>query len=145
MRKRISKNIRNMKYVSIVLVIMLLVFLIKVYSEDSNDYVSIGILLGLIPLFILLYFVFDNAKSIEFDDEHLFIVSKSTNKKILLKDIYKLKKTMTEINDRDLWRIYYNTYGVKKSIVFWPRWNSRNFKNFKKITQKVNKNIIIKK
>ena len=98
MRKRISTKTRNWKYVPIVIGILLIGMIIKILTENKNDTLAVGILTLFVLLLTGLYFVFDKAKSIEFDNEYLFISSKKSNEKISFKNIRKIKKTLAEIN-----------------------------------------------
>lgn len=85
------------------------------------------------------------AKSIEFDNEYLFISSKNSEEKISFKNILKIKKTIAEINDRDIWKIYYrDKNNIEKSIRIWPRLNSKYFEEFKSIALNKNNEIEIK-
>lgn len=106
--------------------------IIKILTENKNDILAIGILTLFVFLLTGLYFVFDRAKSIEFDNEHLFILSKNSEERISFKNIRKIKKTIAEINDRDIWKIYYrDKNNIETSIRVWPRWNSKYFEEFK--------------
>ena len=145
MRKRISTKTRNWKYVPIVIGILLIGMIIKILTENKNDTLAVGILTLFVLLLTGLYFVFDKAKSIEFDNEYLFISSKKSNEKISFKNIRKIKKTLAEINDRDIWKIYYrDKSNIEKSIKIWPRWNSNYFEQFKEMALKKNNEIEIK-
>ncbi|WP_179319332.1 hypothetical protein [Winogradskyella helgolandensis] len=145
MRKRISTNTRNWKYVPIIIGILMVGIAIKILTENKDDILAIGILTIFIFLLTGLYFVFDKGKSIEFDNEYLFISSKNSDEKISFKNILKIKKTLAEINDRDIWKIYYrDRNNIKKSIRIWPRWNSKYFEEFKNIALKNNNDIEIK-
>ncbi|MFC4218888.1 hypothetical protein [Flagellimonas marina] len=145
MRKRISTNIRNWKYVPIIIGILMIGIIFKILTENNDDLLAIGILSSFIFLLIGLYFVFDRAKSIEFDDQFLFISSKNSDEKIPLKKIIGIKKTLAEINDRDIWKIYYrDKNNLEKSIRVWPRWNSKYFEEFKNIALSINDKIEVK-
>ncbi len=145
MRKRISTNTRNWKYVPIVIGLLMIVMIVKILTENKNDILAIGILTLFVFLLIGLYFVFDKAKSIEFDNEYLFISSKNSSERISFKNIRKIKKTLAEINDRDIWKIYYrDKNNNEKSIRIWPRWNSNYFEEFKDTALKKNNDIEIK-
>ncbi|MFT5673724.1 MAG: cbb3-type cytochrome oxidase subunit 3 [Polaribacter sp.] len=85
MRNRISTNTRNWKYPPIIIGILMIGMIIKILIEDNNDILAVGILTLFIFLLTGLYFVFDRAKSIEFDNENLFISSKNSDEKIHLK------------------------------------------------------------
>ena len=102
MRKRISTNTRNWKYVPIIIGILMVGIIIKILTENNDNVLALGILTLFIFLLIGLYFVFDKSKSIEFDNEYLFISSKHSDEKISFKNILQIKKTLTEINDRDI-------------------------------------------
>ena len=120
-------------------------FIIKIFTENNDDVLELGILTIFIFLLIGLYFVFDKAKSIEFDNEYLFISSKNSNEKISFKNILKIKKTLAEINDRDMWKIYYrDKNNIEKSSRIWPRWNSKYFEEFKSLALNKNDEIEIK-
>lgn len=132
MRRRISTNKRSWKYVPIIIGILMIGMIIKILTENKNDILAIGILTLFVFLLTGLYFVFDRAKSIEFDNEHLFILSKNSEERISFKNIRKIKKTIAEINDRDIWKIYYrDKNNIETSIRVWPRWNSKYFEEFK--------------
>ncbi|MDC6362393.1 MULTISPECIES: hypothetical protein [Flavobacteriaceae] len=132
MRRRISTNKRSWKYVPIIIGILMIGMIIKILTENKNGILAIGILTLFVLLLTGLYFVFDRAKSIEFDNEHLFISSKNSEERISFKNIRKIKKTIAEINDRDIWKIYYrDKNNIETSIRVWPRWNSKYFEEFK--------------
>lgn len=144
-RKRISTNTRNWKYVPIIIGILIILIIIKILTENNNDVLGVGILTLFIFLLTGLYFVFDRAKSIEFDNEYLFISSKNSEEKISFKNILKIKKTFAEINDRDIWKIYYrDRNNIEKSIIIWPRWDSKYFEEFKNVALKNNNEIEVK-
>ncbi|NIK93609.1 hypothetical protein GZ212_15720 [Mangrovimonas sp. CR14] len=146
MRKRISTNTRNWRFAPIIIGIIMLGIVIKILTENKNDLLAIGILTFFIFMLTGLYFVFDRAKSIEFDNQHLFILSKNLDEKIPFKNIKKIKKTLAEINDRDIWKIYYrDKNNIEKSIRVWPRWNSKYFEEFKSVALENNNEIVIKK
>jgi len=92
MKKRISTNTRNWKYVPIVIGILMIGMIIKILTENKNDILAVGILTLFVFLLTGLYFVFDKAKSIEFDNEYLFISSKNSSERISFKNIRKIKK-----------------------------------------------------
>lgn len=85
--------------------ILMIGMIIKISTENNNDFLAIRILSLFTFLLACLHVVFDRAKSIEFDNEFLFISSKNSVEKISFKNILRIKKALTEINYRDIWKI----------------------------------------
>ena len=144
MRKRISTYKRNVRYVFIAMPIMMLVTLIRIIYQGGENYLSIGIIAIFIFACIPLYIFFDHAKSFEFDEEHFIIVSKSSEEKIALERILSIKKTLAEVNHRDIWKIkYQDKFNNYRSVRIWPRIGYRYFEEFKKRVILKNPNVEI--
>ena len=119
--------------------------LILLINENSEDHLAIFIIAVFLLICIPLYFHFDKAKSIEFDEEYLIISTNSIEEKISLKNIISLEKTMAQVNNRDIWKIRYrDKFNNEKSIRIWPRRQYQYFEQFKNKIIEKNPDIEIK-
>tara|TARA_R110000868_G_scaffold391722_1_gene661979 strand:+ start:274 stop:741 length:468 start_codon:yes stop_codon:yes gene_type:complete len=145
MKKRISSNIRWARFLFILFGFIFLTALIITLAKDSihqDAVIAESIFLIICPI---LYYLFDKAKTVEFDKDFMYVTSKNKKEKIPLKMIYKIKLTMTEINNRSMWKIsYYDENNISKSVRILPRWFYQDFYEFKDAVIAVNKNLIYK-
>lgn len=143
MRNRISTNIRLARFLFVALGIGLLFDL--TYTIFKNDYDQEKIIVEIVFLIInsILYYLFDKAKTVEFDDDFMYVTGKAGEEKIPLKDIYKIKLTLAEINDRNMWKIgYYDNSQNEKIVRILPAYPQ--FDNFKKGVMAANKDLKIR-
>jgi hypothetical protein len=92
---------------------------------------------------ILIFFTF-KLKTIEFDDTTMYLLQGKTEEAISLKSIYKIKMTMTRINNISMWKIeYHDTDGKEKSTRFFPKMFYKNFIEFQNTVKSANKNVDI--
>lgn len=145
MKQRVSKNVRWSRFlflgIGVVLVFVIIYSLTK--TPVNTESIAIEVLFSLFCYG--LYSLFDKAKTVEFDAKFMYVFGKSDEQKIPLKNIYKIKMTLTEVNDRNIWKIgYYDTKGIKKSVRILPRWFGGYFNNFKERVKSENKLVKIK-
>jgi len=146
MRKRISSNIRIGKYLFIVLIVVVFYFIIKALNDKNVDIDSSNVAATTIIIFICvgLYFLFDSAKTVEYDSTFMYVIGKKGEEKVRLKDVLVIKYTMTEINKRNLWKIeYYNESMNEESVRILPKIFNNNFDEFKKLVKATNRNVVI--
>ena len=86
-----------------------------------------------------------DKKRKQFDNEYMYVTSKTTQEKIPLKDIYKVKLTMMSLNYRSFWKIgYIVDNNSKRSVRILEKWKDQNFIDFKDLVRSANKKVIIK-
>lgn len=146
MRKRISTNLRWVRFISIPVFISLAYSLVNLISKENTE---IEVLIGLsfaTLVCIASYFVFDSAKTVEFNETHLFITSKKGEERIPLKNIHGIKLTSYEINNRNMWKIKFtNRSNSYDSVKILPIYNDNSFEQFKQTVYQANPNVSIQK
>lgn len=129
----------------IILGIFLLFLLGNSLSKQVIDYESVIVQLVFLSISIILYFLFDKAKTVEFDTNYMYVSGKGEEERILLSDVFKIKLTMTKINNRSMWKIsYYDVNKAQKSVRVLPRWFYENFNEFKAAVKSANEDVTIK-
>lgn len=144
MRIRISRDLRMIRFLFVVLFVV--TFFLLIYSLLAEELNQETILIEFIFLvfFCVLYYLFDKAKTVEFGEEFMYINGKKGEEIVLLKDICKIKITMTEINDVNLWKISYYSYeGVIQSVRILPRFIDNSFDRFKSSVKIANEAVVI--
>lgn len=145
MKKRISRNLRIGRYLFIVLGIIFSAALFYSLSVEFIDLEEIIVEAIFLSICLLLYYLFDHAKTVEFDHNHMYVSGKKEKEKIPLEKVFKIKLTMTEINKRNMWKIsYYDKNNDKKAVRILPRSFYKHFNEFKDAVQAVNKDLIYK-
>lgn len=144
MRYRISSDTRTTKYLFLAIGIGLVVVIINSLGEENfNPKDLIGYFAFLLPC-ALFYYFFDRTKTVEYDNQFMYVIWKNEEEKVALRNIIQIKLTMTSINDRSLWKIsYHDQSGAKKSVRFLPKWFHQHFEQFKSLVQKENKKVVI--
>ena len=145
-KRRISAHIRWMRFIFAPLGAYFIYLFFKHLIEshiDSEAFIS-SFIFSLIS--IGLYYFFNTAKTVEFDENHMYVRDKEKKEeKIPLNRIYKIKLTMIEINNKSLWKIYYyNENQVETSVKILPRWMNLNFNKFKDAVKTANKDAEIR-
>src|SRR4051812_12990447 len=102
-RLKISTSLEVGKYLMIFIAVILTVILFYSYN-DTNTLIACIFLLALSGL---LYYLFSIAKTVEFDEHHLIISDKTKSEVIALNNVLKIKLTMTQVNNNNLWKIKY--------------------------------------
>ena len=148
MRRKISRNSKLSKLITIIVGLFFLFMLITITQNEnfkllmslSGDsfsqtfYIacSIGIL---IPAII--YFLLSRAKTLEFDNNFMYVIGRKEEEKIELKDVVEIKKSTIVINGENKWEIsYYNKMREIKSIKILPNFSNTNFDEFKTLVEK---------
>ena len=146
MRHQISCNIRWLRYPFAALGLVFIIILYSIIRTDSPLEISrLLIELLFISICAIVYIFFDNIKKVEFDNEYMYVTSKTTQEKIPLKDIYKVKLTMMSLNYRSFWKIgYIVDNNSKRSVRILEKWKDQNFIDFKDLVRSANKKVIIK-
>ncbi|HEX8516356.1 MAG TPA: hypothetical protein VF868_09170 [Bacteroidia bacterium] len=139
MRRRISTNIRVGRLLILPLTVGLLILNIYVFfiSDDKLDNSSSFIISGISVIFMVIgYFLYkylDNEKTIEYDDNNMYVSGKFGTKEIQLAKITSLIMTPTRLNDNFKWKIIYidkdNTEGF---VIFFSRPLNVNLADFSK-------------
>ncbi|MEO8151283.1 MAG: hypothetical protein ABI723_26870 [Bacteroidia bacterium] len=91
----------------------------------SNYQINLQVILLVILIFafegFLFYYLF-KLKTIEFDDNYVYIVSDSSEESVPLENIRAIKLTMAGINKKDFWKMnYIDTNNDEKSLSFVPK------------------------
>ena len=146
MRKRISTNLRWARFIPAAVFVALLYSIVNLINNDNRENEAlIGICISAIVC-VALYFIFDSAKKVEFDQNHLFIISKKGEESIPLKNIHGIKLTSYEINNSNMWKIKFtNRSNSYDSVKFLPIYNDNSFEEFKQTVYQANPNVSIQK
>ena len=146
MKKRISSNIRWARYLFVLLGFILLTAVVIALSEDFVNQEAVIVLSIFLIICPILYYLFDKAKTVEYDLEFMYVTNKNEVEKVQLKKIFKIKLTMTEINKRNMWKIsYYDKNNIQKSVRILPRWYHQDFDDFTDAVKAANKDLIFKR
>ncbi|MGI8892691.1 MAG: hypothetical protein ACR2GN_04445 [Bacteroidia bacterium] len=131
MRRRISTNLRATKYIFIIIGAFFIVYLINIITDPVLDLDKLLIIFFFFFVNILLYYLFDRAKQVEYDNKLLYIIYENEIEQIPLEDVVKIKMTSFQINNRNLWKIsYLNTDGILSSVKILPLLNDNIFETF---------------
>jgi len=94
----------------------------------------------------IFYIAFYLPDTIEFDYENLYLIRKSGESTIPLKDIYMIKMTSISIGSRSLWKIKCKINGVEKAARFYNQWFfSSTFDTFCKRVKLMNPRLEVRK
>ncbi|WP_276481083.1 hypothetical protein [Paraflavitalea pollutisoli] len=138
-RLQISSNLRSGRYIALLVGLVALFILIRSW-EETQTVIVCGVLVAIAGF---LYYLHDKAKTVEFDEGSMYISRKDVTETVPLAAIYSIKLTMTQVNDRNLWKIkYLNSNGEKSAVRFLPRRDA--FEAFKKAVQEKNGSVDIK-
>ncbi|HWJ28210.1 MAG TPA: hypothetical protein VNS32_16825, partial [Flavisolibacter sp.] len=84
------------------------------------------------------------AKTVEFDKDNMYVTDRRNEVSLPLKNVYKIKLTMTRINNRHLWKIgYYNNEGEAKAVRILPGRFYKYFNEFEEAVKKANPDVKI--
>ena len=145
MKKRISTNIRWARFLFIVLSTILTIALSVTLSNDLIDQEAVLVLTIFLIICPILYYLFDKAKTVEFDKEFMYITDKKEIVKVPLRRVFKIQLTMTQINKRNMWKIsYYDKNNSQKSVRILPKLFYKDFYEFKDLVQQINKDLEFK-
>ena len=134
----ISRDLNSGKY--IVLVIGLILAIVLFINHNDKETVSAA--LSFLAIAILLYYLLNKAKKVEFDEKNMIITLNANIEIIPLIDVQNIKLTMTRINYRSLWKIkYIDNNGIQKSVRILP--DSKNFERFKENVKRINPDVEI--
>jgi hypothetical protein len=140
-RIRISANLTLGKYIVVALTVYLLYFIFFVGVDNQT---KLAYCVGII-IFGIAFYLFHHSKKVEFDDDCMYITDRKKTQIIPLQNVYKIKLTMTSINNANLWKIgYYDETGQSKAIRILPKFFSEGFETFKRTVKVKNDNVKIK-
>ena len=138
-RLRISRSLEAGKYVMLVIGLVLITVLFFL-NEDTNTLITCAIFLVISGV---LYYLFSNAKTVEFDEVNMFISNKKGNEVIPLTNIFRIKLTMTQINNDNFWKIKYTgEQGEKLAVRILPKRDT--FEVFKRVVREKSPSVEIK-
>ena len=144
MRYRISTNIRWTRFVFLAMGCLPLINLINQSRQSFPNSGAFLIQLLLLVFCGFLFYLFHSAKTVEFDQTNMYVINGRNEMSIPLKNVYKIKLTMTRINNRHLWKIgYYNNEGERKAVRILPRWFYKYFNQFEEAVKKANPDVKI--
>ncbi|MCB9359929.1 MAG: hypothetical protein H6587_02960 [Flavobacteriales bacterium] len=142
-RKRISRDLSFHKYVLIFFIVATTIILLAFYLFGAYNLISGSFIILLFFIAFLLFFNLN--KVVEYDNQNMYILRETQTEIIPLKNILKIKMTMTTLNHSIFWKItYINESGITKNIRILPRIWYQNFKSFREDVKKANKDVIIK-
>ena len=134
----ISRDLNSGKYIVLVIGLILAIVLFI----NHNDKETVSAVLSLLAIAILLYYLLNKAKKVEFDEKNMIITLNANIEIIPLIDVQNIKLTMTRINYRSLWKIkYIDNNGIQKSVRILP--DSKNFGRFKENIKRINPDVEI--
>ncbi|TXB66645.1 hypothetical protein FRY74_00235 [Vicingus serpentipes] len=142
-RKRISRDLSFHKYTILFCIISTLMTLLAFYLLGAYNLIT-GT--AIVLLFFIVFFLFFSInKVVEYDNNNMYILKEDKTEVIPLKNILKIKMTMTTLNHSIFWKItYLNESNTTKNIRILPRIWYQNFFSFREEVKKANKNVIIK-
>lgn len=141
MRKNISRSPKVNLIIAIITGGASIFFFVGEITSGGSVEQSFYKLLGLLGFASIFFYISYSSKSIEFDEEFMYIKGKKMDEKIDLKNINKIRLTLDRINNSSYWKIQYVSENEEKSVKFIPKWN--DFEEFKKLVKQKNPNVII--
>ena len=123
--------------------VLLLSVLIQLTQPFSNEK-ALPVKLFAFSICALLYYLFDCARIVEFDSENMYLIRKKDEEIVPLKNVYKIKLTMTRINNHNFWKIgYVDDFGIKRAVRILPGWPRKYFDDFKEQVKSANPEVRI--
>lgn len=146
MRIRISTKLRWARYIYGTLALIVLYDIFHSLVSHFDITIRIQIELALTVVFTALYYYFSQRKDVEYDTDGLYVLLNKKETKIPLSQIRKVSSTLTKVNNKSTWKIYYNNNnGLRESVRLIPNKHApENFESFKTYIQKVNPDVKIK-
>jgi len=145
MKRRISSHIRWIRFLFVAVGLALIYSFTSSLIDNNIDQEEAIVELGFLIVCVGVYYLIDKAKVVEFDHNFMYLTGKAGEEKIPLKEIYNIKLTMTEINNRNMWKIdYFDNDGAEKSVRILPRWSHKHLDEFKDYVKAANKDAKIK-
>lgn len=146
MRRSICNKLITLKYIIFVLMFFFGYLLVnEIVKFANNELKSFDSIIGPIiieVLYILAIFLISKLRTVEFDDEYLYITYKKIEQKIPLENVFYIKLTMIEVNNFNFWKMkYLDNEKNNCSVRFLP---NRNFYDFKELIKVKNKNVKIR-
>lgn len=144
MKQRISSHLRAGRYVMILIAMPIFCALVYSLFKDEIETNFVGGSLVALLVAGILYYLFDQAKTVEFDYEFMYVTYKSKTEKVPLGKVFTIKMTMTQINNRNMWKIkYVDNFGKKRSVRILPKIYQDDFQKFKVKVKSANSNVEI--
>ncbi len=143
--KRLSNNLKSLKWFLIAFMTFLIYLLIKpIINQDNNTMTTELMIILLIFIFTISLFLFFlyKLKRLDFNNDFLFIKG-NTTKTIPFANIYEIKMISLKVgNTNHFYKIGYRTTEKKyNNVRLLP---TKHFEDFVKIAIKNNKDIIVK-
>lgn len=92
----------------------------------------------------LFFFLFWQARKMQFDTQYLYIIRGKDESAIPLRNVKSLKRSRTKVNNRRLWVLVYEDEGVQeRKCRFLPSRFADYTKEFKAAIQAANPNVVI--
>jgi hypothetical protein len=139
---------RNFRWVRFIFLLIGLIFLLTLYSEITNGFLKAGSLLKKgIPLLLMGFFFYriNRTKTVEFNAEYMYLTGKEGEECIPLKDVYKIKFTMTSLSNENFWKIgYTDTQGRQRAVRILPKYRKEKFSSFQQLVKKANPGVRIR-
>ncbi|MES2732694.1 MAG: hypothetical protein V4714_13135 [Bacteroidota bacterium] len=140
-RVRISKNLEIGKYLMLAIGIAMVVAILTTVN-DSEGSVAFFIFLF---VSVILFFLFHYSKTVEFDEDFMYVSGRQINTKVPLVRVYKIKRTMTQINKQYMWKIsYYDEQDAEQSVRILPKVGNGRFDHFTDLVKEKNQAAQIK-
>lgn len=137
-RLRISRKLQAIKYV-LAAVILFSIYILWMYYNDAETVLACS---AISAISAALFYLIHNAKTVEFDDNYMYITGREIDKAIPLDKIFKIKLTTININDQNMWKIGYLDGEIEKAIRILPR--LMEFAIFKQVVSAKNQGVAIK-
>jgi|GEM_PF-5827467 len=101
----------------------------------------------LISIYVILFFVFDNVKKVEYDDDYMYITGKGGEEKIPFNNLRKMNPSSLKFNRGPMiWIIrYFDKTSKKKSVRVTLSHFDEEFGNFILSVKKENKSFVVKR
>jgi len=143
LKKRLSTNIKPYRFFFLAAAINLCYELVnEIYSGEVLLPSVIILPIFTIILLVLAYFI-GKARTVEFDEQFMYVTGIDINEAILLSNIVTIKLTMTSFGNQSLWKIWYlDENKIKKSVRVLPFYKS--FNEFKTLVKSKNQKVEIR-
>ena len=137
-RHLISRNIRDGRYLMIV--IAAFCSYVLAISRDTETTIAAGVFM---VACCVLFYLLHRAREVAHDENYLYISGRGVEQIVPLENVFKIKLTMTRINDSYFWKIGYNDSNGKASAVrVLPQ--QKSFEHFKNLVSIKNPQVAIK-
>src|SRR4051812_20165274 len=120
-RIKISRSLEGGKYVML-LVALAAIIPLFFFWNDTHTVIACSVFLALSAI---LYYLFNKARIVAFDDLNMFVSNKTETEVVPLINIFKIKLTMTQLADANFWKInYIDSNGKRTAVRILPNRNA---------------------